>query len=154
MPSPLYIIMEELTLKYIPKSEPCDHPWQTSQVIVFGVFVEIGLLLGVINGNSILIRLVCFILMFAPIIIILKMIRQVNFKTNIIEVKPLLGKAKKIEYSKLKKFYRHNLGEHSIELWIIEYQSKRKTKKITFYDDELNFDEFKTVLLNLKGKYA
>ncbi len=140
--------MQTLIKKYIPKSAPCDHPWDTSSLIVFVVFLEGFLLLGGLLSTNMLIQIACFLLLPFPILISLHLIRQVNFDDRIM-IKPILGKSKTIEYAQLRKFYKHE-GTNGRILWILKYDHNTKLKKITFYDPELNFDEFREVLKNLK----
>jgi hypothetical protein len=140
--------MQTLIKKYIPKSAPCDHPWDTSSLIVFVVFLEGFLLLGGLLSTNMLIQIACFLLLPFPILISLHLIRQVNFDDRIM-IKPILGKSKTIEYAQLRKFYKHE-GTNGRILWILKYDHNTKLKKITFYEPELNFDEFREVLKNLK----
>lgn len=140
--------MEELISKYIPKSAPGDHPWSTSGGIVIAIFIFSFLIIGAIFSNWWLSKTICVALI--PIILIfgLRNTRQVIFDEKI-EIKPLFGRSKTIEYKQLRKFYKHYLGEHGMFIWIIVYQHKSRLKKITFYDDDLNYDEFKAVLNKL-----
>lgn len=52
--------MQTLIKKHIPKSAPCDHPWDTSSLIVFVVFLEGFLLLGGLLSTNMLIQIACF----------------------------------------------------------------------------------------------
>jgi hypothetical protein len=140
--------MQTLIKKYIPKSAPFDHPWDTSSLIVFVVFLEGFLLLGGLLSTNMLIQIACFLLLPFPALISLHLIRQVNFDDRIM-IKPILGKSKTIEYAQLKKFYKHE-GTNGRILWILKYDHNTKLKKITFYDPELNFEEFREVLKYLK----
>jgi len=144
--------MDELISKYIPKSAPSDHPWNTSGLIVFCVFIISILILGGISASFWLTKILCFA--FIPILIILglRLIRQVNFGPDI-QIKPIYGKPKIIKYNQLRKFYQHHLGKHNMFVWIIEYELNGRLKKITFYDDQLNFQEFKTVLNKLINEH-
>jgi hypothetical protein len=140
--------MQTLIKKYIPKSAPFDHPWDTSSLIVFVVFLEGFLLLGGLLSTNMLIQIACFLSLPIPVLICLHLIRQVNFEARIM-IKPILGKAKTIEYAQLTKFYKHE-GANGRILWVLKYDHNTKMKKITFYDPELNFEEFREVLKYLK----
>ena len=140
--------MQTLIKKHIPKSAPCDHPWDTSSLIVFVVFLEGFLLLGGLLSTNMLIQIACFLLFPFTIVICLYLIRQVNFEAKIM-IKPILGKSKTIEYAQLTKFYKHE-GANGRILWVLKYDQNKKIKKITFYDPELNFEEFREVLKYLK----
>lgn len=142
--------MEDLIRKYIPKSSPSDHPFKISSLIVGGVFIVGFLILGAINANYLFIQILCLLLIPLFVFFGLKSIRQVEFGTSI-TIKPIYGKSKTIEYSQLKKFYKHDLGELDMFIWVLKYNKNSKLKKITFYDDDLNFEEFKEVLKLLKN---
>lgn len=144
--------MDELISKYIPKSAPSDHPWNTSGLIVIGVFMTTFLLIGVILSDLWIIKILCLLLIPIVIILGLMLIRQVEFDKEI-AIKPILGKTKSIKYNKLKKFYKHYLGKHGMYIWIIEYQDGSRLKKLTFYDDNLNYEEFKVLLNKLINEH-
>ena len=140
--------MQTLLKKHIPKSAPCDHPWDTSTLIVSVVFLEGILILGGLLSTNILIQITCYLLLPFPIVISLHLIRQIHFDDGII-IKPILGKSQTIEYAQLRKFYKHE-GTNGRILWILKYDHNTKLKKIRFYDPELNFEEFSEVLKYLK----
>ena len=140
--------MQPIIKKHIPKSAPCDHPWDTSGLIVFVVFLEGFLFLGGLLSTNMLIQIACFLLLPFPVVISLHLIRQIHFDDRIM-IKPILGKSKTIEYAQLRKFYKHE-GTNGRILWILKYNHNTKLKKITFYDPELNFEEFREVLKHLK----
>lgn len=144
--------MDELIKTHIPKSAPGDHPWNTSGLIITGIFIIVFLVLGVISAKYWLIKILCLVLIPVPIVIGLRLIREINFGSDIV-IKPIYGKPKIIKYSQLRKFYQHYLGKQAMFVWVIEYQQDSKMKKITFYDDDLNFNEFKAVLNKLKNEH-
>ncbi len=116
--------MQTLIKKHIPKSAPCDHPWDTSSLIVFVVFLEGFLLLGGLLSTNMLIQIACFLLFPFTIVICLYLIRQVNFEAKIM-IKPILGKSKTIEHAQLTKFYKHE-GVNGRILWV---RTMIRTKK-------------------------
>ena len=140
--------MDDLISKYIPKSAPSEHPWNLAKGIVVVIFIIAFLMIGVITSKSYFLKLVCLLLMGIVIIAPLYFTRQVEFK-DFIYVKPIWGSVKTFEYSKIESFEKHYDGQNGM-IWVITFQGK---KKVTFYDENLDYEEFKMVLNKLKNEH-
>ena len=145
---------EILDAEIFPFKASGEHPIQMFFGIITVLILEVMFVMFAVVSEKLVGTVVAIALALLGLLLCRRFIRWVHFDNERIIVKYFYGNELEISYKDLSKFYKNKEGFTPFYVFVLKFNSNSsdKLKKITFHKANLNFEAFKSRLIELKNK--